>query len=49
MHYSLYLVFMIRDNGALYLVLKMTTHTLSSRCGILALLVLNQQLWSYKS
>ncbi len=41
MHYSLYWVFM-RDNRIWNLAVKMTTHGLSRRCGILAPLVLRE-------
>ncbi len=40
MQYSMYWVFIIRDNRILNLVVKMTTHWLSSKHGILALLSL---------
>ncbi len=40
MHYSLYCVFIMRDNQIWNLAVKMTTYSLSSWYGIVALLVL---------
>ncbi len=42
MHYSIYQVFIMRDKRFWNLVVKMTTHGLSCRSGILALLVLKE-------
>ncbi len=43
MPYFLYLVFIMGDNIILNLVVKMTSHVLSSRYGIQALLVLQER------
>ncbi len=41
MYYALYCVFIMRDDRIWNLALNITIHSLSSRCGALALLVVN--------